>query len=872
MPRSSRVAAPRTRLSFNSDWLFHRGDAPDAGDRLDYERIRPWLLATGTELLAEGLPRPVRPEGNPGAGISFTRPDHDDSTWRSLGLPHDWGIEGPFGQELPGETGKLPWPGVGWYRKHFRLSPADRGRRISLCVDGAMAFSAFWLNGQFVGGWPYGYTSFRLDLDPFISFAQENVLAVRLDNPPNSSRWYPGSGLYRNVWLVKTGPVRVARFGTYITTPRVSRSSALVSVDTTLENTSEQPAEITLETRIWELDADGKRSGKPVGQAEVVRLKLDPGRQALRTQCLEVKRPKLWGLGRTNRYLAVTELLASGRVLDQVETPFGIRTLSFDPDRGFFLNGEHVPLRGVCLHHDLGALGAALHTRALERQLDRLLEMGANAIRTSHNPPAPELLELCDRKGMLVMVEAFDCWQRGKKHLPDVPEAEREYFDYARVFLDWHERDLRTMVRRDRNHPSVVLWSIGNEVIEQWYSDGWKLATHLGGIVREEDRTRPITSGFNGEISAYSGFQTAVDVIGFNYKPNGEYQKLHQRHPTLPILASETSSCVSSRGEYFFPVSDDKSQGQVDFQVSSYDLSAAPWASPPDREFRALDEAPFVAGEFVWTGFDYLGEPTPYNSDATNLLNFSDADERARMAVELEKLGRIAVPSRSSYFGILDLAGFPKDRYYLYQARWRPELRLAHILPHWNWPERVGEITPVHVYSAGDQAELFLNGRSQGVRRRKRGEYRFRWDRVAYRPGELEVVVYRRGKRWAKAVRRTTGPASRVVVAADRQRLLADGQDLAFVTCAVADERRQVVPRARALVRFTVEGPADLVAVDNGDPTSFESFQAPERSTFNGLALVVLRTRRREPGVIRLRAESAGLSAAELVLKSVTGR
>jgi len=475
--------------------------------------------------------------------------------------------------------------------------------------------------------------------------------------------------------------------------------------------------------------------------------------------------------------------------------------------------------------------------------------------------------------GILVIVEAFDAWRRGKKHPPEqrdqVPSPNLVYFDYGNLFDDWHERDLRALVRRDRNHPSVVMWSIGNEVLEQWYPDGWKLSTRLAGIVREEDRTRPLTAGFNGEIAGYSGFQTAVDVIGYNYKPDA-YRTLHAANPTLPMLGAETASCVSSRGEYFFPVSDDKSHGQADFHVSSYDLSAPPWAFPPDVEFRGLDEAPFAAGEFVWTGFDYLGEPTPYNSDATNLLNFSDPEARARMAIELERLGRIRVPSRSSYFGIIDLAGFPKDRFYLYQARWRPDLKMAHILPHWNWPERVGQVTPVHVYSSGDEAELFLNDRSLGKRKRKALEYRFRWDDVVYEPGKLEVVTFKRGKKWASATRRTAGAPEKVLLAADRSRLEADGRDLAFVTVTIADARGALVPRSKSRLRFSVNGPGEIIAVDNGDPTSHESFQATERLAFNGLALVVVRTRRAEPGVVVLRAESDGLRPAELELRSKT--
>jgi beta-galactosidase len=869
MAGSDSSSAPRERLSFNSDWRFQRGDAPDANGQLGYGTLRPWLLATGVELISEGLPKPERPLGNPGQGVSFTEPGFDDSGWRKLDVPHDFGVEGPFAQELPGETGKLPWHGVAWYRKRFTLPKSDRDRRIMLEVDGAMAFSSFWLNGQLVGGWPYGYSSFTLDLTPYLDFDGENVLAVRLENPELSSRWYPGSGLYRNLWLTKTESVRVAHWGVFVTTPRITERRAIVNVDVTLENLSNAELELSLETHLHELDADGQPREKASASSEPVVLKLPAGLQAQRTHCIELKKPKLWEQERPRRYVAVTELRAGDRLLDRVETPFGVRSVEVDPDVGFLLNGKRVALNGVCMHHDLGALGTALNTRALERQLTILQEMGCNAVRTSHNPPAPELLELCDRRGLLLMVEAFDCWRRGKKHPEGLKAGDPgfRYFDYASVFDEWHERDLRAMVRRDRNHPSVVMWSIGNEVIEQWYSDGWKLSTRLAGLVREEDRTRPITSAFNGEIAGYSGFQTAVDVVGYNYKP-WAYEKLHQANPTLAIVGSETSSCISSRGEYFFPVSDDVAHGQVNFQVSSYDLSTPPWAVLPDREFAGLDGAPYVAGEFVWTGFDYLGEPTPYNTDSTNLLNFSDPNDKAKLAEELARLGKLSVPSRSSYFGIIDLAGFPKDRFYLYQSRWRPELPMAHILPHWTWPERVGEITPVHVYSSGDEAELFLNKKSLGKRKRKAGTYRFRWDDVVYEPGKLKVVVTRHGKKWASATRRTAGPASKLLISADRKKLSADGLDLSFLTFTVADEHDELVPRSKPLIRFTLDGPGSVAAVDNGDPTSFEPFQASQRHAFNGLALCVVRSCAGQPGEVRVRAEADGLSAAEIVLSS----
>ncbi|OAM87500.1 DUF4982 domain-containing protein [Termitidicoccus mucosus] len=851
----------RERVTFNSGWLFTRGDPAHAGEALSYERVKPWVLPTGDDLLNVPPPRMPPPAHNPGAQpggeIAYTRPDFDDSGWRRLDLPHDWGIEGPFRQELSGETGKLPWAGSGWYRKHFDSPASDAARRVYLDIDGAMSYALVWLNGRVIGGWPYGYASWRLDLTPHLRPGEKNVLAIRLDNPRESSRWYPGSGIYRNVWLVRTAPVHVAQWGVFVTTPVITADSATVDVAVTLDNKSGDRAEVRVSARLFAADAEGRPVGEPVAAAEPRSVRVPPGRQASAAHTLAVASPRLWSLRERHRYVAETTVAdAAGNVIDRVETPFGIRKINTDPLRGFFLNDEHVPIRGVCQHHDLGALGSAVSTRALERQLEILQAMGCNAIRTSHNPPAPELLELCDRMGFLVMDEPFDCWAIGKKR-----------DDYSRVFADWHEKDLRALIRRDRNHPSVIQWSIGNEIREQYEADGWKLAAHLAAIIREEDRTRPVTAGFNYIQAGYNGFQNIVDVFGYNYKPQ-EYAKLRAAHPHLAIMGAETASTVSSRGEYFFPASDDKLAGRADYQVSSYDLYATPWATTPDTEWRAHDENPGILGEFVWTGFDYLGEPSPYNADSTNLLNYSDPAERARAEQELAALGKILVPSRSSYFGIIDLAGFPKDRYYLYQARWRPDHPMAHILPHWNWPERIGQATPVHVYTSGDEAELFLNGKTFGRKKRAPLEYRFRWDDVIYEPGELKVVAWKNGRPWAEAVMRTAGPAAKLMLAADRARLRADGRDLSFVTVTIADAEGRPVPRSKNAIRFRVTGPAEIDATDNGDATDHTSFQSPERRAYNALALVILRTKPGEKGEITLHAESEGLVPAEIILQS----
>jgi beta-galactosidase len=606
-------------------------------------------------------------------------------------------------------------------------------------------------------------------------------------------------------------------------------------------------ADATVTTTIYESSPKGQK----VAFSEPVKSTIESGKIAECAAKVQIANPKLWDTKNPNLYTAITTIEQNGKIVDQYETVFGIRTVKFDADKGFFLNGEHVKLNGVCDHHDLGALGTAINTRALQRQIEILKEMGDNAIRTSHNPPAPELLELCDRMGMLVMDEAFDTWSRTKNRN-----------DYGRLYADWHEKDLRALVRRDRNHPSVIIWSTGNEIGEQdLRRDGDKISEHLREIVHEEDPSRLVTANCNFPQAGFNGFQKTLDVMGFSYKPH-LYARFHKESPTIPEVGSETASCISSRGEYFFPVSNNKDHGKADFQMSSYDLYAPPWATTPDTEFKGQDENPCNAGEFVWTGFDYIGEPTPYNNDVTNLLNFSDPKDKEKMEKELKELGKIKVPSRSSYFGIIDLAGFKKDRFYLYQARWRPDLPMVHILPHWNWPERVGEVTPVHVYTSGDEAELFLNGKSLGKKKKGQYEYRLRWDDVKYEPGQLKAVAYKDGKQWAEAVTKTTGPAAKLTLQPDRKELQADGSDLSFVTVSVADKEGLMVPRSKNRIKFAIEGPGEIVAVDNGDATCHESFQSKEYNAFNGLCLVIVRTKAGQSGAITLKAQSDGLEGA----------
>ncbi|HEY8903227.1 MAG TPA: beta-galactosidase GalB, partial [Chthoniobacterales bacterium] len=740
------------------------------------------------------------------------------------------------------------------------MPASENGRQIHLEIEGAMSYSAVWCNGHFVGGWPYGYSSYQVDLTPYIQFGGINVVAIRLDNPPDSSRWYPGGGIYRNVWLVSTAPVHVAHWGTQITTPEVSHAAATVKVETTVENDSAAATDAQISIQLFRLAArNGSTIREAVASSTSERIQIRPASRISVTQPIAVKNPAPWSVASPNLYVAVTNVTVAGKLVDATETTFGIRTIEFTIDRGFLLNGEGVPIKGVCLHHDLGSIGIAFNVAAARRQLEIMKEVGVNAIRTSHNPPAPELLDLCDEMGFLVMDESFDCWRVPKK-----PNG------YNLIFNDWAERDLRAEVRRDRNHPSIILWSIGNEIPEQTRREGPAIEKMLSSYVHEEDTTRPTTIAVSDARGGYNGFQTGVDVFGYNYKP-GEYGKFRKANPTIPIFGSETSSCTSSRGEYVFPVSKNKSDGKSDFQMSSYDLySPAGWATLPDWEFKGLDQYPFAAGEFVWTGFDYLGEPTPYNDDLTNLLNYHTAEAKAKAAEELKALGKLRVPSRSSYFGMVDLAGFKKDLFYLYQSRWRPDLPMAHILPHWTWPGREGQITPVYVYTSGDEAELFLNGKSLGRKKKGPFEYRLCWDDVAYQPGELEVVAYKNGKLWAKDAEKTAGLAAKLAISANQGTMRADGTDLSFVSVQVLDRNGVPVPQADIPLHFVLSGPGTIVATDNGNPTDHTPFQSADRNAFNGRALAIIRAL---PGhashTLALHVSSPGLSPADITLEAV---
>lgn len=794
-------------------------------------------------LQADGTLR-EEPEGMYAAGW-------DDSSWRKLDVPHDFAIEGPFRMDLSGNTGRLPYQGIGWYRKSFVLDSTDADKRIYVDFDGVMAYAQVWLNGQYVGGWPYGYNSFRLDLTPYVRTGGENLLAVRTDTEKWESRWYPGAGIYRNVWLVKTGQVQVKHWSARMRTACLTESAARLDLSLEVENHLDKDVEAVVKGEVYELDSTdcfGRRVLRL--PAQEVRLSARSA-QAVKLED-ELDDYKRWDIGSPNRYVARLTVSVGGQVTDRYDVPFGIRETEFSR-QGFFLNGRKVALQGVCLHHDLGALGAAFNLSAQERQLRIMQEMGCNAIRTSHNPPAPELLDLADKMGLLVMDEAFDAWARGKRT-----------WDYNKLYNEWHEKDLQAMVRRDWNHPSVIIWSIGNEVMEQ---RDVEMTRHLAGIVRELDDTRPVTAGYNNPNGGRdSNAARELDLMGVNYFFGQQARwDEDERYKDMPTVGTETSSCVSTRGVYFMGDTLRKN-----FQISSYDLDSPGWGCSPDRQFATNARFPHLLGEFVWTGFDYLGEPTPYNSDNTNLLNFrTDPSKQEELKKKLEELARIQPPSRSSYFGIVDLAGFPKDRYYLYQSHWRPELPMAHILPHWNWPDRIGQVVPVHVYTSGTEAELFVNGKSWGRRSKREGQdFRLVWDSVVYQPGSVRVVAYKNGQKWAEDEVQTTGEVRKIRLEADRNSLDAGSRELAFVTVRLTDEEGRTVPTACCPLKFEVEGAGELVATDNGDPISFTPFQSAEREAFNGLALAIVRARKGAAGEIRVRVSGEGLEPAVLQLEA----
>ncbi|KAL1875198.1 hypothetical protein Daus18300_003269 [Diaporthe australafricana] len=841
----SLASTVRERISINQDWKFSRfASSPDS---LSYDTtLKPWFLPSANDFIVDGA-KHERPSGTPpGSDVEYVQAAFDDSSWESVNLPHDWAIKGPFGAPgISGGMGRLPTDGVGWYRRNLTIAESDVGKSIFLDVDGAQSHAGVWLNGVLVGGWPYGYSSFRLDLTPYIQVGDGNLLAVRLENAVDSSRWYPGAGIYRNIWLTKVNPVHVGQYGTRITTSSVSAEEATVHLGVDVENKGNSTQDVLVKTDI--LLAGG--SDEIVATFPPTNIQVAAGAKEAVNNSLTFSNPLLWGPPPSqtpNLYRAVTTLTVSnGSIVDQYETQFGIRSVTFDGTIGLIVNGEAVRVRGTNNHHDLGSLGAAFNVRAAERELQTLQEMGSNTLRMSHNPPAPEFLDLADRLGFLVMDETFDAWNTAKVAN-----------DYHLLFPDWHEPDTRSLVRRDLNHPSVILWSIGNEIPEQRTASGAETARTLRDIVHSEDSSRPVTMSFD---QAQPGDTVAdlMDVLSLNYQGEGRgtswasaFPGFHDAYPDKLLWTSESSAAVSTRGTYIFPVVGNKSQIVSDgqggnassLQISSYELYARVWATGPDKVFTQQDTYPYVAGEFVWSGFDYLGEPTPY--DASPL-------------------------ARSSYFGIVDLAGFKKDRFYLYQSRWREDLPSAHILPHWSWSDRDGKVTPVHVFSSGDEAELFVNGQSAGRQVKEPLTYRFRWDNVTYSPGDLRVVTYKNGDVWAEASKRTVGAAEGLNITADRTRITADGYDLSYITVAVTDGLGDTVPYATDSITFSVSGPGEIVSTDNGDQSDQTPFPSLTRKAFSGLALAIVRTKAGQAGEITVSAAADGLAPAQVTVVAV---
>lgn len=762
----------------------------------------------------------------------------DSLKWENVTVPHDWAIYGPFDRKYDlqkvaveqngekeetwktGRTGGLPYLGKGWYRTTVNI-PDTAGKSLTLKFDGAMSHARVKVNGRQVAYWPYGYNSFTAPLDG-VARPGENVVEVSLENMPQSSRWYPGAGLYRNVHLIETDKVHVPVWGTYVTTPYVSKEYATVRLQTRLEGVS-KGRDVTLATVIR--DPQGREVA-----SDTHSYKIYPG--ITPTQNFVVRNPELWNVGKPELYTAETVVSMDGREMDRYTTRFGIRSVEVRDGEGFFLNGEKVQFKGVCNHHDLGPLGAAVNRSALRHQLELLQSMGANAVRTSHNMPAPELVELCDEMGIMLMVEPFDDWG----FRPKSPNG------YGSLFKDWAEKDMVNMIHAYRNNPSVVMWSIGNEVPSQWGPDGLGELKFLQDICHREDPTRAVTCGMDQfDAVVNNGFAAALDVPGFNYKVN-RYREAYPKLPQNIILGTETASTVSSRGQYFFPVEKGANVTRPGNQSNSYDVEYCSWSNIPDDDFAVDDDLPYNMGQFVWTGFDYLGEPSPYDTDAW--------------------------PSHSSYFGIFDLASLPKDRYYLYRSKWNGNDRTLHILPHWTWPGREGQVTPVFVYTDSPKAELFINGKSQGMREKNdssnMNRYRLMWNETVYEPGEVRVVSYdNAGNKTGEATVRTAGKPYALKLTSNRASLQDNGEDLAYVTVQVVDKAGNIVPADSREVRFQVSGDGRFRATANGDPTSLRQFHLPVMDLFSGACTAIVQSGDK-PGTVTLRATAKGLKPATI--------
>lgn len=791
------------------------------------------LYAQRTEILLEKGWKFTKGDVSGAEGTSF-----NDTHWESVVVPHDWAIYGPFDRNndlqnvavtqnfekeasvKTGRTGGLPYVGVGWYRTRFDVEP---GRQTMLVFDGAMSEAKVYVNGKEACFWPFGYNSFYCDVTSFLNHdGKQNLLAVRLENRPQSSRWYPGAGLYRNVRVVTTGQIHVPVWGTQLTTPHVSEDYASVCLRTSVENAGR--TELTVQTDI--ISPEGK----------VVSSKKNKGyiNHGLPfTQNFIVEHPALWSPESPSLYRAVSKIYSGDTLLDTYTTRFGIRSIEYIADKGFFLNGKHRKFQGVCNHHDLGPLGAAINVSALRHQLRMLKDMGCDAIRTAHNMPAPELVSLCDEMGFMMMIEPFDEW--------DIAKCEN---GYHRFFNEWAERDMVNMLHQYRNNPCVVMWSIGNEVPTQWSAEGYKVAKFLQDICHREDPTRPVTCGMDQVDSVLdNGFAAMLDIPGFNYRAH-RYEEAYERLPQNIVLGAETSSTVSSRGVYKFPAERKAGAMYDDHQSSSYDLEYCSWSNIPDIDFALAEDYDWTIGQFVWTGFDYLGEPSPYDTNAW--------------------------PNHSSMFGIIDLASIPKDRYYLYRSIWNKDEETLHILPHWNWEGYEGKPIPVFVYTNYPSAELFVNGKSYGRQTKNRqtveNRYRLMWYNVTYEPGEVKVIAYDAdGKAVAEKNVYTAGKPHHIELQTDYTSLKADGKDLAYVTVRVVDKEGNLCPTDGRRLNFRVKGAGSYRASANGDPTCLDLFHLPQMHAFNGMLTVIVQAGE-TAGNLELQVSAKGLKTARLVL------
>ncbi|CAC9972432.1 glycoside hydrolase family 2 TIM barrel-domain containing protein [Flavobacterium panici] len=791
------------KISFNADWSFHLNDSLTNKD----------TIGTSTK-------------------------------WRTLDLPHDWSIEGKFDEKSSaGYGGGSLNGGLGWYKKTFKIAKEDINKIISITFDGVYKNSEVWINGHYLGKRPNGYIGFQYELSPYLNYGEKtNEIIVKVDNSkqPNS-RWYSGSGIFRNVWLETTDKLHVEHWGTYVTTPKVTAEKASVNIETRIQNDHLESKKLTLVTTIYKED-------KKVTSGSTTYITLTPKSGTLLNVKAEVESPVLWSVEKPELYTAITEILVDDKIVDQYKTNFGIREFKFDLNKGFILNGKQVKIKGVCMHHDLGPLGSAINTRAIERQLEILKEMGVNGIRTSHNPPAPELLDLCDKMGFIVMDEAFDMWKQNKTK-----------YDYANDWDKWHRIDLGDQLRRDRNHPSIFIWSIGNEIPEQWNETGVEIAKELAEIVRINDKTRPLTAAMNPPVNmnidavtlqfekknvqfnaiAKSGI---LDLIGYNYA-HQTYEYHQKNFPNTPFIATETTSGLETRG-YYDTVSDTIkkwpvrwdlkfTEGNPGNTVSAYDQVQAPWGSTHEATWKVIKKHDFLSGMYIWTGFDYIGEPTPYEW-----------------------------PSVSSYFGIVDLAGFPKDVYYMYQSEWTDKTVL-HIFPHWNW--KAGQTVDVWAYyNNADEVELFVNGKSVGKRSKKGDDLHVMW-RIPFQAGTLKAISRKNGKTVLEKEIKTAGNPSQLKLTADRSTIKADKNDLSFVTVDILDDKETLVPNANNEINFSLTGNGKIVGVCSGDPVSHESYKGNKHTALAGKCLVIVQSGDKT-GRVELTAKAKGLKPATIVI------